>query len=464
VVGCYFPGSDVAANPPVLPAFPPLEFHPPKPERFVLSNGLVVFLLEDHELPLIKVNLRVRAGSIYDPADKVGLSGVFGPTMALGGSLNYTPEQIQRVLDTTASSLSFSVGTEEGAGSLSCSTTDFNTIFPIFSDLLMNPRFDNHFFAVEKDKALEALRRMNDEPEEIARREFRILAYGKAHPYARVPTPDTIGAIKRKDLMDLHARYFKPNATWLAVSGDFRSAEMKATLEKSLGAWPQGELSYPPVPAVTSVSQRQVAYVQKPLDQSQIRIGHLGLKRHNPDHFAWEVFNELWGGNSASILFREVRTQLGLAYAVGSTFSEPRDRGLIVAVCQTRGPETTQAIRSILDVTQQARQASFTAEEIDKAKESIRNRFIENFTSSQQITEQAMELEYNGFPKDYLDTYTAKIAQVSGADLKRVAQTYLRPDQAIILVVGDLSTFNQPLSVIGPPRALHIPDYSEEEL
>src|SRR5262249_34847549 len=158
---------------------------------------------------------------------------------------------------------------------------------------------------------------------------------------------------------------------------------------------------------------------QREINQSQIRTGDFGLARHDPNHFAWEVFNELWGGSATSRLFRTVRTEQGLAYSVGSGYSEPREKGLIVAVSQTRGSQTMAAVNSILQITQDVRSAPYTAKEISDAKEAIRNRFVENFTSSAQIAAYVMNLEFFGFPPDYLDTYPQHIADVSASDLKR---------------------------------------------
>jgi zinc protease len=450
------------ANPPPLPAFPPLQFHPPKPQRFELPNGLVVFLLEDHELPLIKVQVLVRAGSQYDPADKVGLSSIFGPSMTEGGSTRYPPDDVQRALDITGGSLGFSVSMEDTAGSMSGRTADFDKLFAIFADVLMAPQFKNEYVNLNKEKALEGLRRMNDEPEEIVRREFRHLVYGKAHPYARTPDPDSINRINWKDLFDMHQRYFHPNDTMIAVSGDFQSSAMKDKITAALGGWARAEVTYPPVPPVIPTSESKLYYVQLPINQSQIEIGHTGLARHNPDHFAWEVFNELWGGGATSRLFRTVRTQQGLAYEVASVFTEPADLGLIVAICQTRGPETPAAMQSILQINQEVQQAPFTEAEISSAKEAIRNRFVENFTASDQIVEEEMAMEFRGYPKDYLETYTDKIGLISPDDLKRVGKKYVQSDKSVMLVVGDLSTFDKPLSTIGHPQELRIPDYRTE--
>jgi zinc protease len=449
-------------NPPKLPAFAPLQFHPPKPERWVMPNGLIVYLLEDHELPLIKLSITIRAGSVYEPAEKIGLSTVFGPAMTNGGSLHHTPEDIRRTLDITGATIDFGIGQEESTGSLSCRADDLGKALPIFADLLINPQFRRDFVNLEKDKLNEALRRMNDEPDDIARREFRKVVYGPTHPYARTPDPVTVDHISRNDLILTHQRYVKPNGSILAISGDFKTAEMKTQLTALFGAWPSKTVFYPAVPAVKPIEQSAIYYVQWPINQSQIRIGHTGMARHDPDHYAWQVFNELWGGSGTSRLFRTVRTQKGLAYAVASTFNEFNDKGLIVAICSTRAPETTEAVKSILEINRDVKTAPFTKNEIYTAREAIRNRFVENFTSSAQIAEEFMTLEFHGYPKDYLDTYTEKIGAIQEPDLKRAAARLLHPDKFVILVVGDLSTFNQPLSRIGPPREIRLPDYRLE--
>jgi len=451
------------ANPPPLPQFPPLVFHPPKPQRIVLDNGLVVFLLEDHELPLIRVETVHAAGSQYEPPDKIGLGSIFSEAMTEGGSLSYKPEDIEKTLDRTASDVEFSIGLENGSGSMRCRAEDFDQVFAIFTDLLLRPQFRKDHVELAKAKGLESLRRMNDDPEDVARREFRRAIYGKGHPYARIPSPETIKNIKRDDLIQMHTRYFHPNSTSIAVSGDFQSAAMIAKLKQALASWSKGDTTLPAVAPVTGTPQRAVYYIQRSIDQSQIRIGHLGLARHNPDHFAWEVFNELWGGGATSLLFRTVRTQQGLAYSVGSGFSEPAQKGLIVAVSQTRGPETIAAVQSMLAITKEASGAPFTPKEITGAKEAIRNRFVENYTSSAQIAAEVMNNEFFGFPKDYLDTYTDRIGQVTAEDLRRVAHTYLHPDDSAILVMGDLSTFEKPMSTLGHPQEIKLTDYTEEE-
>jgi predicted Zn-dependent peptidase len=447
-----------------MPEFPPLHFNPPKPTRMTLDNGLVLFFLEDHELPLIHMAMYVQGGTQADPIDKIGLGGIFGEAMTYGGTQAHTPEDIEKTLDRKDASIGFSIDLENGEGSLSCRREDFDLIFGLFTDLLLHPQFRKDKFEIAKAKAMEALRRMNDDPEDVSRREFRRAMYGEHHPYARIPTPAMIKNIKRDDLIQAHKRFFRPNGTWIAISGDFQTADMLAKFKNALSAWPKSDVTWPSIPAPVPPTDRRVFYIQRPINQSQIRMGEFGLVRHSPDHFAWEVFNELWGGSATSQLFRTVRTQQGLAYSVGSGYSEPAEKGLIVAVSQTRGSETLAAVQSMLKISQDARQAPFSEKEISDAKEAIRNRFVENFTSSAQIASYVANLEFFGFPPGYLDTYTQHISQVSPEDLSRMGQTYLHPERFTILVMGDLSTFDKPMSTLGKPQEIKLPDYSQEDM
>jgi predicted Zn-dependent peptidase len=366
-------------------------------------------------------------------------------------------------LDCKAASISFDIELENGAGAMSSRKEDFDTVFGLFSELLLHPHFRKDKFELARAKAFENLRRLNDDPEDVGRREFRRVMYGSHHPYARIPSPEMLKNIKRDDLLSAHQRFFRPNGSWIAVSGDFQSAEMLAKIKSALGSWAKTDVSWPEIPAPPAATERRVFYIEKAIDQSQIRIGELGLARHNPDHFTWEVFNELWGGSATSLLFRTVRTERGLAYSVGSGFSEPEKQGLIVAVSQTRGSQTIAAAQAILKIGQEVREAPFSAKEISDAKESIRNRFVENFTSSAQIAAYMINLDYFGFPADYLDTYTQKIAAVTAEDLGRVGRQYIHPEHQTILVMGDLSTFDKPISTLGKPREIKLIDYSQEQ-
>jgi len=448
---------------PALPVFAPLKFHPVKPERYVMPNGLVVYLLEDHELPLVHLDMLFHTGSIDEPADKVGMGGIFAQAWTQGGTLTRKPEDIARLLERKASNITFGMDLEKGAASLSCRTRDFDDVFNVFVDLLLKPGFAKDQVELAKSEELEGLRRRNDDPEEISRREFRILMYGSAHPYARVATPEGVQSIKREDLLAWHAQTIVPNGAYLALSGDFDSAAMKQKLQAQLGGWAKKEVVFPVLPPAPIFDHKRLMYIQRPINQTQIRVGYPGYPRHHPDSFAWSVFNVLWGGGATSRLFRIVRTQQGLAYSVGSADFVPQERGIVVALSQTRGFQTVAATQSILKINAELPDTTFTPEEVQAAKDTLINEYIQNFTTSEQIAAETMNNEYFGFPADYLETYPQKIAQVTVADVERMAKTYLQSGQVTTLLVGDLSTFEKPVGTLGKAQEIQLIDYADDQ-
>lgn len=463
IAACALLGGTVNAVPPTLPPFPPLHFHPAKPERYVMPNGLVVYLLEDHELPLMKVDMLFRTGSQYEPADKIGMSNIFAAAWTQGGTLTRKPEDVARFLERKAAAIQFGMDLENGSANVSCRTSDFDEVFALFAELLMKPGFAKDQVELAKSQAMEGIRRRNDDPEDLARREFRCLIYGESHPYARIATPETIKAIKRDDLLTWHAQTIVPNGAVIGISGDFNSAAMKKKLTEQLGGWAKKDVALPAVPPAPVIDHKRLFYIQRPINQTQIRIGYPGYPRHDPDTFAWSVFNELWGGGATSRLFRAVRTQQGLAYAVGSASFVPTERGFIVALSQTRGFASIAAAQSIVAIDNALPTTTFTADEVQGAKDTLINQYIENFTTPQQITAATMNNDFFGFPPDYLETYPKKIAAVTPADVERVAKAYLRPDKATLLMVGDLSTFEKPISTLGKAQEIRLPEYTDEE-
>ncbi len=444
-----------------LPSFPPLNFRLTTPERFTLENGLTFFLLPDHDLPLIQLQMMFKAGSQYDAPDKLGLSSVLASVWSQSGTPTLSSEEVERLLATTAASISFSIDLEQGTAGLSCRSGDWNTIFPVFVERLRHPVFPTDKLRLAKSQALEGLRRLNDDPGEISRREFRRLVYGGAHPYARVPSPQTIDHIKMADLQALHAAVVRPMHAYAAISGDFDPAEMKKRLKETFQDWPKTEAPFDPVqPVPPSQGDNRIYFIRRPLNQTQIRMGQLGFSRHSPEQEAWTVFNELWGAGSSSRLFTVVRTQKGLAYAVGSAYSALADRGLIVAISQTRGPETITAIQAIQEVNRSLVKTRFLAQDVQNAKEGLINEYAQRFTTAAQIVQAFMQHAYYGYPGDYLTTYIDRLRRVTPLDIQKAVQKYLKPDETFILLVGDPSTFEKPLSTLGKIQEVKPVDYT----
>ena len=431
--------------------FPPPPFDPPKAERITLANGMVLYLMEDHELPLIQLQAMIRTGNIYEPADKVGLASLTGSVMRTGGTAKHSGNEVDEMLDQIAAGLSVGIGTDAGSASLDTLKKDFDLGLSLLAEILTQPAFEEEKLQIAKNNALEAIRRKNDRPSSIASREFGKQLYGADHPYGREATAATVNAITRADLIAFHKKYFAPNNMIVGVTGDFSKKEMIEKINKAFAGWEKKTIDFPKVPPLVERKEGGVYEIVKPITQTQIRIGHLGIKQDNPDFFALSIMDDILGGSGlSSRLFRDVRSQRGLAYSVGSAFRPGNlDLGIFVAYGETRVETTYQAISTIIEHLRKIRQEPVTDEELKRAKEAFLNSFIFSFSSPSQIVGQQMSLEYYHLPSDFLERYRDNVAKVTKEDILRVAKEYLHPDRLVILTVGDDARFDQSLSALG---------------
>lgn len=445
-----------AAPPAELPdprtmTFPPPAFTPPKAERQVLSNGMILYLMEDHELPVVRMEATVKTGSVYEPAEKIGLASLTGAVMRTGGTRNHSGNEIDELTDQLAIDLSVGIGSDAGAAGLDVLKKDLDRGLALFADVLMNPVFEEEKLQIAKNNAIEGIRRRNDRPSSIAGREFNKLIFGADNPYGREATEETVRAIGRADLVAFHENYFAPNNMILGVTGDFDKKEIVAKIEKAFTGWKKKKIDFPKVAPVVERKEGGVFEVVRPISQTQIRIGHLGIKQDNPDFFALSILDDILGsGGFTSRLFRDVRTRQGIAYSVGTVFRPGNfERGVMVAYGETRVETTYQAISTIIDHIRKIREAPVSEEELKRAKESFLNSFIFSFSSPAQIVSRQMSLEYYGLPSDFLERYRDNVAKVTQQDILRVAQKYLHPDRLVVLVVGDEGKFDRSLGSIG---------------
>lgn len=440
--------------------FPPLKFEPPKAEERTLSNGIKVILVENHELPTFQMALWVRGGYQNESLDKIGLGGLFQSVMREGGTKSRKPDALNQELESMAATVETWVN-EEAAG-MRCSSLKkyMDQTLDLFCDVLFNPVFSEDKLRQRKQESIEGIRRRNDRPRPIATREFRTSLYGSKHPSGWRTEPETINAITRSDLVSFHKKYFIPKGAMISASGDFNTDEFMKKLEKLLGGW-TGEAPKMSAPAqVKKEFKRRVILVEKEVAQSTIRIGHLGLKRHNPHRYAYIVLNEILGGASFTSRFvREIRSRRGLAYSVWSYFTEGRDYGMILGGGQTKAESTAQTIELMLQMMKEITEKPVTDQELTLAKQSIINSFVFRFDSLARVVRQQLHLKYYGYPDDYLQNYTRKIESVTKEDVLRVAGKFLHPEQTVILVVGNSKKFDKPLSAFGKVETIKLRDY-----
>ena len=423
-----------------------LKMAPPVPEKVVLDNGMTIYVLEDHELPLVSINAVLKTGAIYEPEELTGLARITGTVMRSGGTKTMRSEAIDDELDFVAGSIGTSIGADAGFAHLSVLKKDVDSCLIVFADILMNPAFDNKKVEHAKKQMIESIRREDDNPARLANTEFRQLLY-QGHPYGRKATIETVSRITRNDLVEFHKKYFHPNNVILGISGDFKKDEMIDKIKLIFEDWKKEEVDFPHVPPVKRDLNRSVNYIYKDIEQSFIRLGHMGIDLKNPDHYAVILMNYiLGGGNFQSRMMKDIRVNKGLAYSVWSDFQPGKsDIGIFASGAATKLSSTITVIESIEEIIKNMRENYVMDEELKSAKEYITNSFVFNFTSTAQIVNRYLTLTYYGLPIDYLETYLNNIRKVTKEDILNVAKKYLKPDQTVILVLGNKEKFEKPL-------------------
>lgn len=440
-----------------IPKLPP--FHPQEPKRIVFPNGLVIFLQEDHELPLIDATARIRGGFRVEPAAKAGLVSLYGEVWRTGGTKTKTGDQLDDYLEIRAAKVETGGGADSTDISLSCLKDDFDDVFAVFTDLLRNPEFRADKLDLAKREAFDAISRRNDEVSQIARRESVKLAYGAQNPYARQEEYSTIDAITRQDLIDWHDKYVHPNNIIFGIEGDFDSARMEAKLRKAFGDWSKGQAAVEPDIQFTPAKPGYYFIKKEDVNQSSIEMVGLGTTRKNPDYYAIEVFNEALGGGFASRLIQSIRTAQGLAYAVGGGVGTRFDHpGILQLAMSTKSGNTIHSIEALDEQIDLLKTKPITDQEIAQAKDSILNAFVFNFDTPDKVLRERMAYEFYGYPPDFLEKYRAGIEKVTPAEVNRAALKYMydRKGQFAVLVVGKPEDFDKPLSSLGPVTNIDI--------
>jgi zinc protease len=432
-------------------------FHPVQPKRIELPNGMVVFLQEDHELPMIDGTARIRGGERSVLANKAGLTEIYGEVWRTGGTKTQTGDQLDDFLEQRAAKVETSGGVDSTTVSWSCLKEDFDDVFRVFEDLLKNPEFRADKIDIAQKGQYDGISRRNDDPGQIAGREAAKLVYGANSPYARVPEYATVAAIKRQDLVEWHGKYVHPNNIILGVVGDFDSAKMEARLKEAFASWPKGaaakDSEIKPEPAKPGYYQVDKTDV----NQSNIQMVAVGTTRRNPDYFALSVFNEAFGGGFSSRLFGDIRTTKGLAYAVGGGVGSGWDHpGMLRLMVSTKSKTTIESIHAIDEEIADLAKRPIDDEEIKRAKDSILNSFVFRFDSPAKVLQEKMAYEFYGYPLDFLENFQKGIEAVKKEDVARVAAKYLHREQLAVLVVGNVGEFDKPLSSLGTLNKIDI--------
>ena len=439
--------------------FPPLnDIVTPTPTRVVLDNGIILYLVEDRRLPMINLSARFGVGSVNEPADKIGLAGITGAVMRTGGSTSMSGDEIDETLEGLGATVETQIGLVSGSAFMSVLKDNVDTVLPILADVLMHPAFPEDKIELEKVTARSSIARRNDDPTDMGFREFRKLIYGAESVYARHTEYATIDAITRDDLVAFHREWMHPDNTMFGVWGDFDTDEMVEKISGVFGGWEKAGFVRPDLPDVDYAFDSSVNFIRKDdINQSTVVLGHIGGVMDNPDYFALRVMNDILSGGFSGRLFRIVRSEQGLAYAVFGIYSANYNfPGIFYVACMTSSETTAQAIRSLRHEVERIKTDEILEEELNLAKESFLNSFVFNFDSRREIINRQMTYEYYGYPQDFLEKTKTEIEKVTVEDVKRVAREYLQPDKMRLIVVGNDQDFDEPLAAFGEVNEIDV--------
>ncbi len=422
--------------------FPPYELR-------TLANGLQVVAVLQHEQPVVSMRMIVRAGAAHDPREKAGLADL-AATLLDQGTTTKTAKQVNEEIDFMGGALGAGAGADLSYVNVIVMKDSFEQGLRILSDTARNPGFAPEEIERQRQQRISTLKVNVESPEYVADAVFDRLVYGQ-HPYG-VPqngTPDTLASITRADLQEFHQKYFVPNNAILAVVGDVTAEEAFSGVEKVFGDWvkkelPQTTFVAPPDPT------RRVLIIDKPdAVQTEIRAGHLGIRRNHQDYMALNLTLRILGGEGANRLHQVLRTERGLTYGAKAEMGTLLEAGDFEASTNTRSEATGEVLRLIVDEFWRLQRERVSERELGDAKAYITGSFPLTIEVPDAIATQVLNVLFYGLPVEQLQTYRERVNAVTPNDVERVARYYLRPDRLSIVLVGNAAAFSGQLRGLG---------------
>ena len=414
-----------------------------------LENGLQVVTVLHHEQPVISMRLIVRAGAAQDPRDRTGLADL-AASLLDQGSAGKSAKQVQDEIDFMGGAMGAGAGTDLTFANVVVMKDSFEAGLRILSDMARKPGFAPEEIERQRQQALSTLRVNFDSPEFVADAVFDRLVYG-FHPYGlpQNGTAQSLAAITREDIVAFHQKYFVPNNAILAVVGDVTADEALGMVQKVFGDWQRRDL--PPAPFVAPPDPtRRVIVVNKPgAVQTEVRAGHIGIKRNHQDYMALNMTLRLLGGEGANRLHQVLRTERGLTYGAKADMDTLLEAGDFEASTSTRSEATGEVLRLIVDEFWRLQRERVGDRELNDAKAYITGSFPLGLEVPDAIATQVLNVLFYGLPVEQLQTYRDRVNAVRSDDVERVARYYLRPDRLSIVLVGNASAFLSQLRGLG---------------
>ena len=433
-IGC---GSTNIASRPEELVTNKISFKPGEPIRWQLNNGLVIYYYFDNELPIVSGSLYTPGGGLYEPQGMGGLAAATGEGMRDGGVKDLKASELDLALDSLGASVESSFTSDYGVVGFKTHQNDFEKVFSLFSQVVINPRFEEDRFELWKVLALDGIRRRKDSPETMAALIFTKAVFGDNSPYSQQATTDSITKLKIDNVRAFHRMFVRPKGSRLAISGAVDEAVVRKAVEKFFGAWVEPQEPLPNMPQPNLQREGGIYILNREFKQAAIIIGHDGPPRVTDDMFAINVFNRIFGASGfESILFNEIRSKYGLAYSVyGGIFGGP-GAGTFQVVLGTRNSEIPNAVNKVKDTINDNYGQVFEPSRVNDAKSALQESFAFKFEDASEIVKRRAMLEHLGFPPGYDQNFIARVNQVVPEDMAKVSQKWIHPEQLVTVVVG----------------------------
>ena len=416
----------------------------PKIAKVALKNGLPVWVVTRHELPIVDVLLQIRAGSAQDEA-RPGISSMTASLLD-EGTAKHSSLEFAEAVSFLGASLSATSGIEQTSISLLTLSKHLDEALGLLGEMVVQPAFKAEEIERERKSRLQGLKQQKDVATATADRVFNIVVNGVDHPYGHPAsgTLESVEAMSRDDLLAFYDRFYRPGNSMVVVVGDVTPEQILPKLEQALGAWvdkpvPAAAREIPGRPAPKPTA---VYLVDKPnAAQSEIRIGQPGAPRSaSPDYYALQVMNTALGGQFTSRVNLNLRERHGYTYGARSAWSFRRGPGPFVA---SGGVFTAKTDSSLIEFLRELKDIRgprpLTEQEAEFTRNSLLRGYPRRFETADAVAIMLAELALYGLPDTEISNYLVQIAKVGPGDVTRVANQYLAPENLAIVVVGDLA-------------------------
>ncbi len=412
----------------------------PEYTKSKLTNGMTVYLMERHEVPLISLAFLVRTGTTADPAGKEGV-GSLTANLLRKGTATRTADQISEQLDFLGGQFSADANVDYTRGRAEFMKKDIAEGLDLVSDLLLRPNFPQAELTKLVQQRVDGIKAAKDRAQAVLETYFLGYLYGR-HPYGRPANGDenSLKAITREDVVAFHRAHYTPDNVIIAVAGDFSTPDMQKLIDSKFGGWTGKAVAISAVPAPAPVAGKRLLLVDKPdSTQTYYMVGNIGIARTNPDRVYIDVVNTLFGGRFTSMINSELRIKSGLTYGAASRFERDKVPGPFYISTYTRNASTEKAMDMTLDVMKRLHEKGITQEELDSARAYIKGQFPPEIETADQLASLLTTLDFYGLDDREVNELYDRLDRMDLPTARRVIQQYFPQDNLVFVLIGKAS-------------------------